>query len=187
MEHSWCVSAETGITSLGFHHKWQVDFSGQPVSALPFFCKICGEPYWSTKVLVRMSARFLSVRVGWVENVYQNDWTSIRRIWCQMLQICLVFSTWAMDDLNSYSMFEYVSSWKIILDEHSSLEVVLRISLWPMKPWWPIADPPKLITPIFLCWDEHGASVSNKGLTFFLFCVPLGLKPQTRSLCKNAA
>ena len=40
----------------------------------------------------------------------------------------------SMDDLNSYSMFEYVSSRKIILDEHSSLGVVLRISLWPMKP-----------------------------------------------------
>lgn len=68
MEHSWCVSAETGILSLGVHHKWHVDFSGQPVSELPFFCEICGELYWSTKVLVRMFARFLSVRVGWVEN-----------------------------------------------------------------------------------------------------------------------
>ena len=44
------------------------------------------------------------------------------------------FQHLSMDDLNSYSMFEYVSSRRMILDEHSSLGVVFRISLWPMKP-----------------------------------------------------
>lgn len=39
MERSWCVSAETGITSLGFHHKWQVDFSGQSVVHCHFSAK----------------------------------------------------------------------------------------------------------------------------------------------------